>query len=96
MPQFHETGYGERFFKQQLPSLIKSLDKIAVALTSRYTITDSTKEYKQRDNMCVITDEKNIVVSVSLIPGLGKIPVDYHVYFPFKGDIPSIGDTYEG
>lgn len=44
--------------------------------------------------MCVITDENNTVVSISLIPGVGNIPNNYHVYFPVTGDIPNIGEKY--
>ena len=29
--QFHETGYGKRFFDVQLPSLIKALNRVADA-----------------------------------------------------------------
>jgi hypothetical protein len=32
MPQFHETGYGARFFQQQLPDLTEHLGRIAKAL----------------------------------------------------------------
>jgi len=34
--------------------------------------------------MCVITDENDIVVSISLIPGVNNIPVGYKVYFPVE------------
>ena len=27
--QFHETGYGKRFFDAQLPSLIKAINRLA-------------------------------------------------------------------
>ena len=49
MPQFHETGYGKRFFDGQLPALIRSLDRIADALQ------DNTKktEEQQQDNKTV-------------------------------------------
>ena len=30
--QFHETGYGRRFFESQLPKLIKALERIADSL----------------------------------------------------------------
>jgi len=43
--------------------------------------------------MCVITNEKHIVVSVSIIPGLGNIPESYHVYFPAKSST-TVGETY--
>jgi hypothetical protein len=35
MIQFHETGYGKRFFDGQLPALISSLQRIAVSLEAR-------------------------------------------------------------
>jgi hypothetical protein len=45
--------------------------------------------------MCVITNEKHEVVSVSFIPGLGSIPANWHCYFPVQ-DRPAVGDTYMG
>jgi hypothetical protein len=44
--------------------------------------------------MCVITDTNDIVVSVSLIPGVGDIPIGFHVYFPVK-DCPAEGTFYK-
>jgi len=45
--------------------------------------------------MCIITDENNKVVSISLIPGLGDIPNNYHVYFPVVLDKTiNIGNIY--
>lgn len=44
--------------------------------------------------MCVITDENNKVISVSLIPGVRPIPAYLRVYFPVTGDIPSVGETW--
>jgi len=47
--------------------------------------------------MCIITDENNIVQSISLIPGVGLIPENWHCYFPV--DLPADGlregDTYK-
>jgi hypothetical protein len=31
-PQFHETGYGKKFFEAQLPKLIKSIERVAEAV----------------------------------------------------------------
>jgi len=42
--------------------------------------------------MCVITDENDVVVSVSLIPGMSKIPVGWHCYFPV--DYATVGSVY--
>lgn len=32
MPQFHETAMGQKFFSSQLPSLIKSINKLSSAI----------------------------------------------------------------
>lgn len=48
--------------------------------------------------MCIITDENHIVKSVSLIPGLVKIPDTWHLYFPANCKInksPNEGDYYK-
>lgn len=33
--QFHETGYGKKFFGRQLPNLIKALNRVAEALEKK-------------------------------------------------------------
>ena len=46
--------------------------------------------------MCIITNECNIVISISLIPGLDTIPSNWHCYFPADcRDLPNEGDYYE-
>jgi hypothetical protein len=32
--------------------------------------------------MCIITDENNVIVSISFIPGCNPISSKYKVYFP--------------
>lgn len=32
MPQFHETGYGRKFFEADLPRLVRALERIATQL----------------------------------------------------------------
>lgn len=44
--------------------------------------------------MCIITDENNIVISISLIPGLGSMPSNYHCYFPVTSELPKLGEVY--
>ena len=44
---------------------------------------------------CVITNEKDIVVSISLIPGNESIPSSYNVYFPVTGILPMVGEVYK-
>ena len=47
--------------------------------------------------MCVITNTEDVVVSISLIPGVGTILEGYHVYFPVKAnELPQVGDVYKG
>lgn len=43
---------------------------------------------------CVITNKNDVVVSVSLIPGVQEIPPNLNVYFPVTGDLPKKGDVY--
>lgn len=43
--------------------------------------------------MCIVLDASNVVVSVSLIPGVDQIPSGYKVIFPWVGSrIPFEGD----
>jgi hypothetical protein len=35
---------------------------------------------------CVITNQDDIVVSISMIPGLVQVYEAWHVYFPAEGD----------
>ncbi len=42
---------------------------------------------------CVITDENDIVVSISMIPGTKLIPNNYNVYFPAKNNTAE-GEEY--
>lgn len=44
--------------------------------------------------MCIITDSQNIVKSLSLIPGLEPIPLGWIIYFPWVGELPQVGDTF--
>jgi len=39
--------------------------------------------------MCIITDENDVVVSISFIPGCDEILDTYKVYFPWVGELPS-------
>lgn len=43
--------------------------------------------------MCVIIDNENRVVSISLIHGLMTIPPGYKIIFPWNGDLPQSGAT---
>lgn len=52
MPQFHDTGYGHRFFEKQLPDLIKGLNRVADALEGN----NESKEIKPGRNIEVINE----------------------------------------
>lgn len=45
MPQFHETGYGRRFYDGQLPALIRAVERVATALEK---IADPPKLDKEK------------------------------------------------
>ena len=46
--------------------------------------------------MCIITDENNVVVSISLIRGINEISDKFNVYEYVDAKGVSIGDTYIG
>ena len=48
MPQFHETGYGRKFFDRQLPDLIKAMERIADALEEQNKLLKG-KDKKEYD-----------------------------------------------
>ena len=45
--------------------------------------------------MCIITDKNHIVISISLIPGPGPFPEDCHIYFPYNGNLPFMGEIFK-
>jgi len=45
--------------------------------------------------MCIITDNNHIVISISLIPGTGEIPNNWHVYFPYTKELPQKGEYFK-
>lgn len=48
MPQFHETGYGQRFYNGQLPNLIDALEKIGKEMQRANDLKE--KEMKETEN----------------------------------------------
>lgn len=54
MPQFHETGYGKRFFDRQLPELTKAINRLAKSLEEanrRNQEIDDRKEQAEKDRI---------------------------------------------
>ena len=49
-PQFHETGYGRRFFLSQLPNLIKALNRLADAMEKQNELNEEEKKNDQSEN----------------------------------------------
>lgn len=47
MPQFHETGYGSKFFQRQLPDLIKAMERIANALEEQNELLKEKENKKE-------------------------------------------------
>lgn len=43
----------------------------------------------------VITDENDIVKEIAMIPGLGRAPKGWHVYFPVTEDLPAVGTVFK-
>jgi len=43
--------------------------------------------------MCLICNSLYEVLSVSPIPGLGELPSGFHVFFPWEGELPFVGQT---
>lgn len=54
--QFHETGYGRRFYDVQLPALIKAINRLADAKESEKTVEPKTEI---ADNMVYVCYEEN-------------------------------------
>lgn len=46
MVQFHETGYGRRFFDAQLPELIKAISKLANEMEKSNKLKEDKKKEK--------------------------------------------------
>ena len=47
MPQFHETGYGARFFNHQMPSLIRAIERLAKAIEDSHPPTEQDNKQPQ-------------------------------------------------
>lgn len=46
--------------------------------------------------MFVITNENNIVVSISLLLGVNPIPDNFHLYVREVNELPTVGTYYTG
>lgn len=55
MPNFHETGYGRKFFGKQLPDLIKSINRVADILEEKNTEVKT----KEQSHICINCGENS-------------------------------------
>ena len=62
MPQFHETGYGRKFFEAQLPQLIKAIEKNATASA----VLAESKDVQDREMLEAIRDLTKAVKDISV------------------------------
>jgi len=61
MQEFHQTGYGKRFFESQLPDLISNLGDIAKALTPKEVLSIVVHSILVLNNGIVeLTNYKNV------------------------------------
>lgn len=65
MPEFHNTGYGKKFFEHQLPTLIKNLGRIADALEAQ----NATKEGPAKKEPKPVLKNKTYQVTATQLVG---------------------------
>ena len=56
-PQFHQSGYGRRFFESQLPYLIESINRLAKAVEESNRIGQSKPSRKSKPSVKDLTSE---------------------------------------
>ena len=60
--QFHETGYGKRFFEVQLPSLIKALNRVADVNEKRLTSETVAREEPNKVFVCYEENSNELAI----------------------------------
>ena len=60
--QFHETGYGKRFFEVQLPSLIKALNRVADVNEKRLTSETVAREETNKVFVCYEENSNELAI----------------------------------
>jgi hypothetical protein len=85
MPQFHETGYGQKFFNQQLPDLTKAIDRLtgAIEASNSDEITNAESTNKGRlevllYNAMVLLEECGNMEWKKLLVELGMSEDEYN------------------
>jgi hypothetical protein len=51
MPEFHETGYGRKYYDHQLPELTRQLQRIAESLEKIVTKIEEAEEHDSINNI---------------------------------------------
>jgi len=75
MPQFHETGYGRRFFEHELPELNRSLKRIADAL-EKNSEPKSSPSSKIDDDYLKIPGLVDRLIEANIIPDVSLKPIN--------------------
>ena len=60
--QFHETGYGKRFFDQQLPALTKALNRVADVYEKKQNAAEYTIFVSYHINTAPLNQKKVLSV----------------------------------
>lgn len=64
--QFHETGYGKRFFDQQLPALIKALNRMADVYEKKQNAAEHTVFVSYHLNLAPLNQKKSILSNMEV------------------------------
>lgn len=64
--QFHETGYGKRFFDQQLPSLIKALNRVADIYENKQNAAEHTVFVSYHLNLAPLNQKKSTLSNMEV------------------------------
>lgn len=64
--QFHETGYGKRFFDQQLPALIKALNRVADVYDKTQNAAEHIVFVSYHLNLAPLNQKKSILSNMEV------------------------------
>ena len=64
--QFHETGYGKRFFDQQLPALTKALNRVADVYEKKQNAAEHTVFVSYHLNMVPLNQKKGTLSNMEV------------------------------
>lgn len=62
MPQFHETGYGRKFFDYQLPEITRQISRLAKAMENAMPKIEYACEACKRRLVCKHKPDSGVIV----------------------------------